>query len=63
MAALNIVKEKEIGTIEQLNVTPIWKHHFILGKLIPFWALGLRVLSEGLGVAYLAYGLWPFSSC
>lgn len=62
LAALNIVKEKEIGTIEQLNVTPIRKHHFILGKLIPFWLLGLVVLSVGLGVAYLAYGLWPLGS-
>ena len=36
MCSLNIVKEKEIGTIEQINVTPIKKYHFILGKLIPF---------------------------
>jgi ABC-2 type transport system permease protein len=35
MCALNIVKEKEIGTIEQINVTPIKKWQFILGKLIP----------------------------
>jgi len=37
LTAVNIVKEKEIGTIEQINVTPIKKYHFILGKLIPFW--------------------------
>ncbi|MFM9909160.1 MAG: ABC transporter permease, partial [Chitinophagaceae bacterium] len=41
LAAINIVREKEIGTIEQINVTPIKKHLFILGKLIPFWILGL----------------------
>src|SRR5690606_5485300 len=40
LSALNIVKEKEVATIEQINVTPIKKHHFILGKLIPFWVLG-----------------------
>ena len=40
LSALNIVKEKETGTIEQINVTPIKKHHFVLGKLIPFWILG-----------------------
>ena len=40
LAAFNIVKEKEVGTIEQINVTPIKKHHFILGKLIPFWISG-----------------------
>ncbi|MBL7923864.1 MAG: ABC transporter permease [Bacteroidia bacterium] len=59
LAALNIVKEKEIGTIEQINVTPIRKHHFILGKLIPFWIMGLLVLSLGLLVARLIYGIVP----
>jgi ABC-2 type transport system permease protein len=60
MSALNIVKEKEIGTIEQINVTPIKKHHFILGKLIPFWVLGMAVFSVGLGViAFLVYGIAP----
>lgn len=60
MSSLNIVKEKEIGTIEQINVTPIRKHHFILGKLIPFWVLGMIVFSVGLGaVAWLVYGIAP----
>ena len=59
LTSLNIVKEKEIGTIEQINVTPISKLHFILGKLIPFWILGLVVLSIGLGIARIAYGIVP----
>jgi ABC-2 type transport system permease protein len=60
MTALNIVKEKEIGTIEQINVTPIRKHHFILGKLIPFWILGMFVFSVGLfGISFLVYGIVP----
>jgi ABC-2 type transport system permease protein len=59
LAALNIVKEKEIGTIEQINVTPIKKYHFILGKLIPFWILGLVVLTIGLGISRLFYGIIP----
>jgi ABC-2 type transport system permease protein len=60
MTALNIVKEKEIGTIEQINVTPIRKHHFILGKLIPFWVLGMFVFSIGLFVvSFLIYGIVP----
>lgn len=62
LAALNIVKEKEIGTIEQINVTPIRKIHFILGKLVPFWILGLVVLSLGLVTAWLAYGIVPAGS-
>ncbi len=63
MCALNIVKEKEVGTIEQINVTPIRKHHFILGKLIPFWTIGLFVFSLGLFlVARLIYGIVPVGS-
>lgn len=60
MTALNIVKEKEVGTIEQINVTPIKKHHFILGKLIPFWIIGMGIFSVGLGViAFLVYDIVP----
>jgi ABC-2 type transport system permease protein len=60
MCALNIVQEKEVGTIEQINVTPIRKHHFILGKLIPFWIIGMVVFSVGLFIiARLVYGIIP----
>jgi len=60
LCALNIVKEKEVGTIEQINVTPIKKIHFILGKLIPFWVIGMFVFSVGLfGVARFIYGIIP----
>jgi ABC-2 type transport system permease protein len=63
ICALNIVKEKEIGTIEQINVTPIRKHHFILGKLIPFWIIGMFVFSVGLFlIARLVYGIVPAGS-
>jgi ABC-2 type transport system permease protein len=59
LSALNIVKEKEAGTIEQINVTPIRKHHFILGKLIPFWILGNVVFTLGLTVSWVIYGIVP----
>lgn len=62
LSALNIVKEKEVGTIEQINVTPIRKVHFILGKLIPFWLIGLAVLSIGLLLMWLVYGIVPVGS-
>ncbi|MEQ8878085.1 MAG: ABC transporter permease [Cyclobacteriaceae bacterium] len=63
MTALNIVKEKEVGTIEQINVTPIRKTHFILGKLIPFWVLGVIVFTLGMFVvARLIYGIVPLGS-
>ena len=51
IAALNIVREKEIGTMEQLNVTPIKKYQFIVGKLVPFVVIGLVQFTMGLLVA------------
>ena len=62
LSALNIVKEKEIGTIEQINVTPIRKSQFILGKLIPFWVLGFVILTIGLFISWIAYGIVPVGS-
>jgi len=62
LSALNIVKEKEIGTIEQINVTPIRKYQFILGKLIPFWILGLIILTIGLLISRIVYGVVPIGS-
>ncbi len=59
LASLNIVREKEIGTIEQLNVTPIKKHQLIIGKLVPFWVLGLFLFGLGLIFAKLLYNI-PF---
>ena len=62
LTALNIVKEKESGTIEQLNVTPIKKYQFILGKLIPFWIMGMFVLSIGFLISFIFYGIFPEGS-
>lgn len=62
MSALNIVSEKEIGTMEQLNVTPMKGYHFLLGKLVPFWVLGLVSITLGLLVAFVIYGIVPRGS-
>jgi len=63
MCSLNIVKEKEIGTIEQINVTPVKKHLFILAKLIPFWVIGMIVFTIGLFfVGRLFYDIVPAGS-
>ena len=62
LSGMNIVREKEMGTLEQINVTPIKKYHFILGKLIPFWILGLFVLTLGFIIARLVYGISPLGS-
>ena len=55
LTALNIVQEKEIGTIEQINVSPIKKSEFILGKLIPFWILAMVAFTIGLLVTIFIY--------
>lgn len=55
LTAFNIVREKELGTIEQINVTPIKKHYFIIGKLVPFWIIALFELAFGLGIGKLIF--------
>lgn len=57
LSALNIVAEKEIGTIEQINVSPIKKTNFILGKMIPFWILATVVFTLGLLISRFIYGI------
>lgn len=55
LSAMNLVREKEIGTIEQINVTPIRKYQFIAGKLIPFWIIALFELSFGLCIGKILF--------
>lgn len=62
LPALNIVIEKETGTIQQINTTPVRKFDFILAKLIPFWVIGVVILSISFVVAWLVYGLLPLGS-
>lgn len=57
LSAQNIAREKELGTLEQLNVTPITRGQFIIAKLLPFWVLGLVELSLGLLIGKLVFGL------
>ena len=59
LPTLNIVGEKEAGTIEQMNVTPVSKWSFILAKLIPYWLIALFVITVCLLLAWLVYGLTP----
>lgn len=62
LSALNIVSEKEKGTIEQINVTPIPKALFLLSKLIPFWIIGFVLLTLGMIISWILYGLIPAGS-
>jgi ABC-2 type transport system permease protein len=62
LSALNIVSEKEKGTIEQINVTPVPKAIFLLSKLVPFWIIGFVLLTLSSLIAWLVYGLIPVGS-
>lgn len=62
LPALNIVGEKEAGTIEQMNVTPVNKFTFILAKLVPYWIIGFIVLTICFGLAAFVYNLIPVGS-
>lgn len=55
LTAQNIAREKELGTLEQLNVTPITRGQFIAGKLLPFWLVGLIELALGLTLGVLVF--------
>ena len=57
LPTLNIVGEKEMGTIEQINVTPVSKWAFILAKLIPYWLIALFVVTVSLLLAWMIYGI------
>ena len=57
LTAQNITRENELGTLEQLNVTPMTKVQFIAGKLIPFWLLSLVIFSIGLVIGKLVFGI------
>lgn len=57
LSGMNIVREKEIGTLEQINVTPIRKSQFIIGKLFPFWVIGMGLLTIGLILAKVIFNI------
>lgn len=59
LPTLNIVGEKEKGTIEQINVTPVSKWTFILSKLIPYWMIAIFIVTVCLLLAWLLYGIIP----
>jgi ABC-2 type transport system permease protein len=58
LTAINIVREKEMGTLEQLMVTPLGGLQLIIGKIIPFTILGFAQLTVGVAAAWLVFGLW-----
>ena len=59
LPTLNLVSEKETGTIEAMNVTPVGRLEFVLSKLIPYWVVGILVVTVGILIGWLVYGLVP----
>lgn len=62
LPTLNLVGEKESGTIEAMNVTPVGKFTFVLSKLIPYWIIGLVVVTISMLIGWGVYGLRPVGS-
>ena len=48
LTAQSITREKELGTLEQLNVTPVTRGEFITAKLLPFWLIAMGIFTVGL---------------
>ena len=57
LTSLGIVKEKELGTMEQLIVTPVRPHELIMGKLLPFFLIGLVEITVVVAVAVFGFGV------
>jgi len=57
LSSMNVVREKEMGTIEQINVSPVKKYQFVVGKLLPFWFIAIFELAFGLLLARIVFGI------
>lgn len=62
LPALNVVGEKERGTIEQINVTPVGRIEFILSKMIPYWSVGVFIVAFSMLLAWKLHGVVPAGS-
>ncbi|MEI7941925.1 MAG: ABC transporter permease [Candidatus Riflemargulisbacteria bacterium] len=58
LTAVNLVKEKEAGTLEQIMVTPIKPLELMIGKILPFGVLGFVLLNIGILTSGLIFGIW-----
>lgn len=62
LPSLNVVLEKETGTIYQINTTPVSKFNFIIAKVIPYWIIGIIILTISIFIIWIIYGLLPSGS-
>ena len=57
VTAQNVAREREIGTLEQLNVTPLTRLEFFAGKLLPAWITGMTLFMIGLVAGRFLFGI------
>jgi ABC-2 type transport system permease protein len=55
--ALSIVREKEVGTMEQVRMAPIGTLSFVVGKTIPYYLIALLAAALIIGASMLLFGL------
>lgn len=62
LSALNVVMEKENGTIEQMNVSPVKRSAFIISKIVPSWVIGMIIFTIGVFIVWSVYDISPRGS-
>lgn len=62
LSGISLVREKELGTLEQLMVTPVKKHQLLAGKLIPYLLITLVQLQVAMLLAYVIFGITSMGS-
>lgn len=62
MPAIGVVQEKEFGTIEQLNVTPVKPSYILLSKSLPYWIIVALLMPILVLMTGVLYGMWPKGS-
>lgn len=57
LTSISLVREKELGTIEQIKVSPISSLQLIIGKIIPYMIISLLIATSILVMGYLLFGV------
>lgn len=60
--AIGLAHEKEVGTITQINLSPLRSSTYIVAKVLPYWLIGVSTTLLGTLLLYLIYGLAPVGS-
>lgn len=57
VTAQNVARERELGTLEQLHVTPLTRAQFMAGKLLPGWLLGMALFVGAMALGRAVFGI------